>query len=514
MKIGKCEEYKIIITEELLSNNKGNLLLDRVNNRKIRKISFSLKNTEKITLISTLHNLELRKEILTTTYLRNCRKICTIQNLGLNYEVNFNKEIKTLSNNYWIDISKTYKDEITKYKLFNNDVFKIGSKIFKILEIKSTILYNKKLSQRTFENKNKNARSTTLGNKMTFLSKNSNNIIIDTDINNNNNNNNNSNYNNNNNSNNNSSSLHEKLSLNSSSFIKLNLDNNKLNKYPLKTYIESQKICRICLGTFFQKENPFISPCLCKGTMEFVHLHCLQKNIKSKLIKFDNLNDLIRIYYFSNFSCELCGMIYPKSIYLKEKKISFQIFDFNLPLTNFIFMESISNNNKNYEIAFYVLDFNKSEKISIGKENVDLILDDNLINYYQCDIYLDKGAFYINDHNFDGGTLVNIGRNNKIYLSYSQPLFIVYKTYLYSFKLKIRFCKIFFSCLCCIKQIPIKKLNYNSIFQIYGKSNDKKCNENEIFPIDKIENKIIPFRGKENKLSATINPNLIKNLGI
>ena len=177
-------------------------------------------------------------------------------------------------------------------------------------------------------------------------------------------------------------------------------------------------------------------------------------------------------------------------------------------------MESISNNNKNYEIAFYVLDFNKSEKISIGKENVDLILDDNLINYYQCDIYLDKGAFYINDNNFDGGTLVNIGRNNKIYLSYSQPLFIVYKTYLYSFKLKIRFCKIFFSCLCCIKQIPIKKLNYNSIFQIYGKSNDKKCNEKEIFPIDKIENKIIPFRGKENKLSATINPNLIKNLGI
>jgi hypothetical protein len=63
--------------------------------------------------------------------------------------------------------------------------------------------------------------------------------------------------------------------------------------------------------------------------------------------------------------------------------------------------------------------------------------------------------------------------------------------------------------------MPIKKLNYNSIFHIYGKSNDNNCNkENEMFHIDQIENKIIPFRGKENKLSVTINPNLIKNLGI
>jgi hypothetical protein len=496
MKLGKSEEYKIIVTEEILSSNKGNLLLDRVNNRKIRKISFNLKCTEKLTLISTLHNLELRKEILPTTYLRNSRKICTIQNLGLNYELNFNNEITSLSNNYWIDISKTYQNELIKYKLFNNDIFKIGSKIFKILEMKTLSLNNKKLSLITFENKNKNARATTLGNKITFISKNSNNLLIDTD------------------NNNNNSSIHEKLSLNSSSFIKLNLDNNKLNKLPLKTYIDCQKICRICLGTLIEKENPFISPCLCKGTMEYVHLNCLKKNIKSKLIKFDNFNDLIRIYYFSNFSCELCGMIYPKSFYLNDKKISFQIFDFNLPLTNFIFMESTSNNKK-YEIAFYIFDFNKSEKISIGKENVDLILDDNLINYYHCDIYLNKGSFYINDNNFDGGTLVNIGRNNKIYLSYSQPLFIVYKSFLYSFNLKLSFCNIFFSCLSCKKQMPIKKLNYNSIFHIYGKSNDNNCNkENEMFHIDQIENKIIPFRGKENKLSVTINPKFIKNLGI
>ena len=46
-----------------------------------------------------------------------------------------------------------------------------------------------------------------------------------------------------------------------------------------------------------------------------------------------------------NFSCELCGMIYPKSFYLNDKKISFQIFDFNLPLTNFIFTDNFYNGN-------------------------------------------------------------------------------------------------------------------------------------------------------------------------
>lgn len=35
--------------------------------------------------------------------------------------------------------------------------------------------------------------------------------------------------------------------------------------------------CRFCLQDTQKKENPLIAPCDCKGSLEFVHLHCLQK---------------------------------------------------------------------------------------------------------------------------------------------------------------------------------------------------------------------------------------------
>lgn len=33
--------------------------------------------------------------------------------------------------------------------------------------------------------------------------------------------------------------------------------------------------CRFCLGEKDDFKNPFLSPCDCKGSIEFVHLHCL-----------------------------------------------------------------------------------------------------------------------------------------------------------------------------------------------------------------------------------------------
>ena len=487
------ENYKLFITEEIYPNIKCNLLLDTLNKKKVKKISFSLKQSEKVNLYSNSKNLEIKKEQGINAF--KYRNICSIINLGKNYEVSFRNNRTNISNNYWIDIGRTYENQILKYKIYEGDYIKIGTLIFHILEKKTMKLIKKNFSQITNDNKKSNNLNPI--NKISFLTKNSNNNII-----------NDSEYNMNN------SSLNEKLSLNSSSFLKLNQINNK-KKLPLNTYIEFQYICRLCLGTSYEKENPFISPCLCQKAMKYVHLNCLQKFIQSKLINIININDLIRIYYFSSFSCELCGFLFPYSIYLKDKKINYKIFDFNLPLNNYIFMEN-SPANKNYEIAFYILNFNKSENISIGSENVDLILKDHLISSYHCHIFLYEEEFYINNKSYDSGTLVNIGRNNKIILSYSQPLYIIYKNYIYSFILKSKFLYTLFTCLTCQKQIPIKKLDYNSIFKIYGKTNDES-NNNKDFPfINKNNNyiHIINFKGKDTKLNATVNQHLIKHLGI
>ncbi len=47
-----------------------------------------------------------------------------------------------------------------------------------------------------------------------------------------------------------------------------------------------KKTCRICLLEEDQEEdNPFIVPCKCKGSCEFVHFQCLKKWVNSKVSK-------------------------------------------------------------------------------------------------------------------------------------------------------------------------------------------------------------------------------------
>ena len=38
-----------------------------------------------------------------------------------------------------------------------------------------------------------------------------------------------------------------------------------------------KKVCRFCLDDKNEKKNPFLSPCKCKGSIEFVHLYCLNR---------------------------------------------------------------------------------------------------------------------------------------------------------------------------------------------------------------------------------------------
>jgi hypothetical protein len=41
--------------------------------------------------------------------------------------------------------------------------------------------------------------------------------------------------------------------------------------------IQDRNICRFCLSSRIGTENPLISPCNCKGSLEFVHLKCLNR---------------------------------------------------------------------------------------------------------------------------------------------------------------------------------------------------------------------------------------------
>lgn len=79
---------------------------------------------------------------------------------------------------------------------------------------------------------------------------------------------------------------------------------------------ETNKIlaCRICLDSDSDEENPLVSPCKCAGTMGMIHVGCLQKWLKSKVVVKKNVISVC--YQWKNLNCELCSSPFPGYFYL------------------------------------------------------------------------------------------------------------------------------------------------------------------------------------------------------
>jgi len=67
-----------------------------------------------------------------------------------------------------------------------------------------------------------------------------------------------------------------------------------------------KSLCRICYCSEEDLQSPLISPCLCSGSMKYIHFQCLQTWIKSKIsVKISSYENHMN-FLFKLFSCELC----------------------------------------------------------------------------------------------------------------------------------------------------------------------------------------------------------------
>ena len=78
------------------------------------------------------------------------------------------------------------------------------------------------------------------------------------------------------------------------------------------------KVCRICL---MEDDEDFISPCLCKGSCEHVHLSCLKTWLESKVNRQESR--YVSSYMLSKFECELCKQPLPNTISVNRKSVDF-----------------------------------------------------------------------------------------------------------------------------------------------------------------------------------------------
>ena len=201
------------------------------------------------------------------------------------------------------------------------------------------------------------------------------------------------------------------------------LNKNKENSDDIEKKLSKKNlVCRICyMEEDDPIENPLLKPCICSGSMEFIHYECLRHWINSKCyVKIEN-NDNCSIYLIKPVECELCKTKLPDIIRHKGKLLP--ISEFKSPYKNHLILESMTlDKNKNRYI--YVINLTQNKKIKIGRGNEsNVIFSDISVSRIHCVLSVEGKNVYIEDYDSTFGTLILV-QSPKINMVEGLPLYI------------------------------------------------------------------------------------------
>ena len=202
-------------------------------------------------------------------------------------------------------------------------------------------------------------------------------------------------------------------------------ENNQKNK--------SNRICRICYGDDTTTENPLICPCICKGSMKYIHYECLKNWLNSKIeedISVDSENPEVEVisYNRKDISCELCKEKLPD--YVKHNDRYYNISFYKPKFEEFVVLESMRAD-KHKAKFIHIISFDKKSSINIGRANeCELSISELSVSRFHCIIHKDEGDLFLEDNSSKFGTLILI-QNNNMHMNDYVPLKVqTNKTYI------------------------------------------------------------------------------------
>ena len=225
---------------------------------------------------------------------------------------------------------------------------------------------------------------------------------------------------------------------------------------------KNKKICRVCYGEEEKtdRENPLISPCICKGSMKYIHYNCLKNWIESKIESSPyssiELKDNIGMCYCTdNLICELCKTKFPDYVNYNGKL--FNLTFYRTKFKKFLIFESLQadNNDKKF---IHILSFDQTKSITIGRANeCDISFPEITVSRHHCFIHFDekKNNIYLEDNCSRFGSLILI--QNPILLMVNKLSLNIQKNKTF-IKIKLSLPFNLFSC-CSINNSPIKRYN-------------------------------------------------------
>ena len=282
------------------------------------------------------------------------------------------------------------------------------------------------------------------------------------------------------------------------------VENNQNNK--------TSKICRICYGDDSTEENPLIYPCICSGSMKYIHYDCLKNWLNSKIeedISVDDENQEVEVisYNRKDIACELCKEKLPD--YIKYNDRYYNISFYKPKFNEFIVLESMRAD-KHRAKFIHIISFDNKESIHIGRANeCELSIAELSVSRFHCIIHKDDGDVFLEDNTSKFGTLVLV-QNNDLKINTTLPLNLqINKTFIKIKVPKAEGCSLF----CCKEPASVEqsRLNYQiqnkkgldilSYF-IIKENDDKQEEEKEEKNVDK-KNDLIDEEIKE-KIDANV----------
>ena len=173
-----------------------------------------------------------------------------------------------------------------------------------------------------------------------------------------------------------------------------------------------KRVCRICYLEEDEdnEENPLVQPCICSGSMKFIHLTCLRKWVSTRsCVKIDSSADC-SIFLIKPVECELCKTKFPD--FIKYENRLLPVIDFSQEFDNYLTLESLTLDRQNNKFI-YAISLDKERKIKIGRgHEAKVLLSDISVSRIHCED---------NDSKF--GTLILV-QTPSIKISENLPLFI------------------------------------------------------------------------------------------
>lgn len=179
-------------------------------------------------------------------------------------------------------------------------------------------------------------------------------------------------------------------------------------------------MCRICLLEGSSADDPLVTPCQCKGSIEYVHLGCLRHWIKGRL----NFTDSSTSFFYRPLSCELCKTVYPQYINVTNEDGSaarWPVVEVPRTKAPFIALENMVRDAQQHSTrGLHVISLADNRLLKLGRgHESDVRIADVSISRCHATIRFHRGQFLLEDHNSKFGTLIAMKKPRNLELQSS-----------------------------------------------------------------------------------------------